>query len=450
MSERLADLDELVLRCRHERARSYIQEAVTCYRAGAFRAAIVATWVAVAYDIIDKLHELALTGDTAAEQQTERFERIRATGDITQSLHFERGLLDLARDQFELVSHLEHLDLTRLQEDRHRCAHPSMSGLEEPYEAPAELARSHIRNAVRILLERPPIQGRAALGRLLAEVDSPYFPTNPVSAAERFRHGPLARPRDSLVRGFALTLIKGLLIDPDPGGTLARRGAALSAIRHLHRPIVERVLRDDLPTQLRRVAPDQMKRILGFVNNVEDVWDFIPADVVDALHIYVETMPQTDSMPYLAVALGIPPLRPSALRRLEQVPADALPVDLFMVRDQAVMDRRITTYLESGSFATANARVRDLQSYVDALSTEQIRRLIVGAAANGEVKYSFGFSGLIRAIHDQGSIPSDQVIALLKENGFDELADDLDRAGTEVPEGEVRVNSQGEDVDGED
>jgi hypothetical protein len=46
-SERLADLDELILRCRSKQARQYIAEAVACYRAGAFRSCIVATWVVV-------------------------------------------------------------------------------------------------------------------------------------------------------------------------------------------------------------------------------------------------------------------------------------------------------------------------------------------------------------------------------------------------------------------
>ncbi|HST57469.1 MAG TPA: hypothetical protein VLK84_02200 [Longimicrobium sp.] len=425
MSEHLADLDELVLRCRHERARSYIQEAVACYRAGAFRASIVATWVAVAYDIVDKFHELALSGDNAAEQQTERFERIRRTGDLAQSLAFERDLLDLARDQFELVSHLEHIDLSRLQEDRHRCAHPSMSGLEEPYEAPAELARTHIRSAVRILLERPPVQGRAALERLKAEVDSSYFPNSGPEAADRFRHGPLARPRESLVRGFAVVLIKGMLIDPNPGGNLARRAAALSGVRRLHRPVVERVLQDDLPTQLRRVVPEQLNRVVMFVANVEDIWDFIPPDIADTLSRYVDTMPAEDVMAYLPVALRVPGLRPYALQRLQRVPVDALEVDLFMNSDPAVIERRIDAYLASRSWATANARGQDLQIYVASLTEDQVRRLIAGGAANDEVRHSFGFRGLMRVIYNQRGIAPDVILALLRAHGFGEFADEL-------------------------
>ncbi len=52
MSERLIDLDELVLRCRDKTTKDYIQEAVSCYRAGAFRSCIVSTWNAVVFDFI--------------------------------------------------------------------------------------------------------------------------------------------------------------------------------------------------------------------------------------------------------------------------------------------------------------------------------------------------------------------------------------------------------------
>ncbi|GAK61608.1 hypothetical protein U27_01509 [Candidatus Vecturithrix granuli] len=54
----LSDLDELVQQVREEKSRTYITEAIKSYRAGAYRAAIVSTWIAVVYDIILKLREL--------------------------------------------------------------------------------------------------------------------------------------------------------------------------------------------------------------------------------------------------------------------------------------------------------------------------------------------------------------------------------------------------------
>ncbi|ENV52103.1 hypothetical protein L292_1654 [Acinetobacter junii CIP 107470 = MTCC 11364] len=75
MASVLSDLDELVLKCRDQKAKSYIREAVACYKAGAFRSAIVSTWIAVSFDILDKLKELSLAGDKEAERQIESFDK---------------------------------------------------------------------------------------------------------------------------------------------------------------------------------------------------------------------------------------------------------------------------------------------------------------------------------------------------------------------------------------
>ena len=111
MASSLEDLDELTLRCRDERARAYIAEAVSSYRAGAFRSAIVATWIAVCFDVIEKLRELSLAGDKEAEKFVQDLEVIRRSGDIKQALTFERELLEIAKNKFELISPLEYIDL---------------------------------------------------------------------------------------------------------------------------------------------------------------------------------------------------------------------------------------------------------------------------------------------------------------------------------------------------
>lgn len=41
------------MKCRAQKAKDYIKEAVACYKAGAFRSSIVSTWIAVSFDIIE-------------------------------------------------------------------------------------------------------------------------------------------------------------------------------------------------------------------------------------------------------------------------------------------------------------------------------------------------------------------------------------------------------------
>ena len=97
------DLDELILLCRNENAKSFIQEAVQCYKGGAFRQAIVATWIAVIYDIINKFQELELTGDANAAKYLEQYEKIKKVGDLRGSLDFENNILKVAKEEFELL-----------------------------------------------------------------------------------------------------------------------------------------------------------------------------------------------------------------------------------------------------------------------------------------------------------------------------------------------------------
>src|SRR6266550_3257557 len=109
--EYLADLDELVLLCRDEKAKTYIAEAISCYRAGAFRACIVTTWIAVVFDFIHKLRELEMAGDKQAQERLQKLEEAQRRNDTKASLDFEREVLELARDKFEFVSVLEYDDL---------------------------------------------------------------------------------------------------------------------------------------------------------------------------------------------------------------------------------------------------------------------------------------------------------------------------------------------------
>jgi hypothetical protein len=422
VSERLADLDELVLRCRDERAKRYIAEAAACYRGGAFRSCIVATWIAVAYDVIDKLQELALTGDKQAEQEVERFERIRASADVASALKFERDLLEMATDKFELLSPVEHLDLSRLQEDRNRCAHPSMAAAGEVYSPPAELARLHLRNAVSYLLQRQPVQGKAAMERVMAEINSPYFPTDSTEAFKHFEHGPLVRPRDSLVRNLATVLLKTLLLEPVDWHAKARYLAALRALRQLHHQAVESVLSARLPELVRRVGAGDLGQVVRLIANLGDVWEFLSADLQNMLRRYVARMP-SGNIGLLNRALSIPPLRDAAEGRASTLGEEDFENAFLWETHQIIWDRAVSLYLESGSFDTANRRVKFLVSGADELSREQIERVLRGAAENREVKHSFGFPGLVEAIREHSdAMAPHELDAQLRESGFDHLA----------------------------
>jgi hypothetical protein len=139
MYETLQDIETLALRCRSDQSRTYIAEAVICYRSGAYRATIVSVWTAVIFDLIDKIRELSLAGDGNAGAILQRYETYMRQMDrndpqgVKNALEFERELLSTCRDKLEFFDQQQIVDLERLREDRHRCAHPSFQRIGEPY-----------------------------------------------------------------------------------------------------------------------------------------------------------------------------------------------------------------------------------------------------------------------------------------------------------------------------
>lgn len=260
MYESFIDLDELIVLCRDKLAKKFIQESVACYRAGAYRSCIVATWNAVVFDFLHKLRELELLGDNQALELLQKFEKLSSEKKVRELWQFESDIPNNALTKFELISPVEKLDIERLFEDRSRCAHPSMASLEEPFEATAELARYHLRSAVIHLLQRPPVQGRAACDRIFQGIKSEYFPVEPELAIKYFQKSPLARARFSLIKTVIIGLTKSLLIEEFPEDERLRQFSALNAIASMY------------PKETREILDNQLSEII--ISRVIDAnWD---------------------------------------------------------------------------------------------------------------------------------------------------------------------------------
>ena len=215
----LGDLDELVISCRTEEARSYLSEAVACYKAGAFRACIVAAWIAVVYDLLAKISELALSGDAEAQRITKEVAALQPQVEagnqsaIRRILEIERDIVDIANDKFRFFDGQQVVDLRRLHDDRNRCAHPTYQGTDQPYSPSAELARAHLVHAVHHVLAVPPVQGKAATAHIIRLVESNFLPDRyrpSKSATALGRVGPSERqPREVGDRSSCVRTVRG-------------------------------------------------------------------------------------------------------------------------------------------------------------------------------------------------------------------------------------------------
>ena len=413
---RLADFDELIIKCRDEQAREYISEAIASYRSGAFRACIVTTWIAVVYYIIGKLRELASSGDAAAQAEVQKLENIVISHDVKSALGFESGILNLAKNSFSLLTQNEFNDLERLREDRQRCAHPSLNSIDQPYSPPAELARVHLRSAVQHLLMHEPVQGKAALDRLIQDVSSDYFPSNTEQAKKALSSGPLRRPKDTLVTNFTSALISSILKEANLDfDKRERRASALNATRTMHRALVEKTLLTKVNPAIRSLSDDIFINAIFFVSLVPDVWQFFEADIAQKIKTFTNSINAKTDPLTLGMALDVPELREDAQQKINNIGTDEL-IALIEERPRSeLVQRAISLYGASGSFNSANHKAEKLiKPLVRFFTPPDVELLLQEASANMEVTSSFGFDPILQALQKAEVLP-DQEFAALKE-----------------------------------
>ncbi|NJM22214.1 MAG: hypothetical protein HC907_27635, partial [Richelia sp. SM1_7_0] len=147
--------------------------------------------------------------------------------------------------------------------------------LEEPFEATAELARYHLRSAVTNLLERPPVQGRAARERVFQDIRSEYFPTDSELAIKYFQKGPLARARLTLIKDVVLGLTVSLLIENLLDDERARQFSAIHAISSMYPEKTREILNDKLSEIiLNKVDDDNWDKVIIYLGKI-NIWDYL-------------------------------------------------------------------------------------------------------------------------------------------------------------------------------
>lgn len=205
-----SDIDSLTLAVRDKESRRLIGEAITAYRGGALRSAIMSTWIAVAYDVIAKARELAGQGEAGPRAFVQELDTAITAKDLRKLQSIESDLLTKANVDLQLLAPHEHSALVRLQEDRHLCAHPAFVVEDQLYQPSPELVRAHIVHALQHLLVNAPLQGKSAIARFDADLLSPAFPAAADDIGAFMRSKYLDRAKEVLV----VNLIKAIVSMP--------------------------------------------------------------------------------------------------------------------------------------------------------------------------------------------------------------------------------------------
>jgi len=416
------DIEDLVQRCRSTNARAYIKEAVDCYRIGAYRACVITTWIALVYDFIDKLRELAVSGDSVAAKRVTEFDAIQRKRDSEAALKFEREVLTIAKDEFELITVQEMADLNRLFEDRNRCGHPNLNRDNEVYTPPAELARLHLRIAIEHVMERPPVQGKAALAMLQQTTDSDYFPISVGDAEHVLRATPLLRAKKNLIRDFVMGALISVMRESLTEKKMLQRLAAAQATQKLHPDTAKSVLQEKFDEALFRTPDGNLGRALWLVAAWPDLQPFLKEASWVKVESYARTIPSPEFDAVLSV-LVIPRLRQFGIERLKQSSKTELASGVARLRrkpDDSFIDRCIELYTGANSFDSANAVAKDLiKPIVPYLSADQAKAVIM-AGKNGQVSHSNQYFGVVSDIKNSRIMSKEVLTAVIGDSGLQE------------------------------
>lgn len=424
--DNLADIESLIIRCRSDQSKEYISEANRCYNAGAYRAAIVNTWIAVVFDLIDKIRELSLAGDATAkaietehEKYMTQIEQNNPNG-VKKALEFEREIIETCRNKLNFFDPQQLLDLERLRQDRHRCAHPSFQRIGMPYSPPAEQARLHIRNAIIHVLSQPPVQGKALLAELKALVSSQYFPIDKEQAKTQLKNAHLPSASEPSIKGFIDLLVFSFLDRNDPLFYDQRVYSALSATFEFFPRISEERLRRQLNKVISSVPDELIAGACALATCMQQNWTFLEQASRDKISLFIEQGPVEQVIPSLEYLSGFPELKKIVTKRVSNLSFIHLSkaIESHGLRAMA-KDRALEILSSSRSWDSTNSIFDELVLPIfGLLNKDDITRIIrMPTESQADLPGAHAYSIFIKSVRESAKFTDDELNELLSENG---------------------------------
>ncbi|WP_143135899.1 hypothetical protein [Burkholderia ubonensis] len=380
------------------------------------------------FDLIDKIREIGAAGDLAAQQTIATFDKARQEHDVRTSLAFEKDLLTLARDKFEFISPIEFIDLSRLVDDRNRCAHPSQVSDTEVFEATPELARLHIVNVVKYVLSKPAAQGKAALDRLLADLDSRFFPSKFEDVKVFLNAGPLAKPRESLLKNYLSVIVKDLIKIGDIAPERIQRAEfALFVLRDLHPEPWNRLVPEILTAIIPTLQDDKqlIKATLYLGKSIgSELWTHVSEANRVRLTTFVENYPSEELSDLEFFISADRPFHTAAIARIKHASAeDLFKNGMWFEAPTAAIDRLLEFYGVMSSFLDANNFARRLRlTLLDSKEPEKhFDKLVRIAKLNKQVRDSIQFPILAKEFVEKMNLSKDYAKESFEAAGLDPI-----------------------------
>ena len=352
----LSDIDVLVLSVRDRESRRLIGEAITAYRGGALRSALMSTWIAVAYDIIAKTRELAGQGEAAPREFVKELDDAIEANNKRKLQTIEAELLTKANNDLQLLVPHEYSALARLQKDRHLCAHPAFVVEDELYQPSPELVRTHIVHALKYLLVHAPLQGKSAIARFDSDLLSASFPVTAEEISTFLRSRYLDRAKDVLV----INLVKAIVSAPFGAehvkytSRIRTLALTLREIAKAKIEIYDSVMPGYVAEKLERVTDELLLSICPFLEKDPRIWDWIKEPERTRIRRLLETADVETLKTYAAFdAFAIARLSEVLLNRFDDFDETAKISIIVEHSRKELVGRGLEIYAQAESFRHA-------------------------------------------------------------------------------------------------
>lgn len=387
MDNGFIDLDILLTRIRNSQSKVYFLDAVRAYKAGALRASMTSAWVALVYDLIAKYRELSAMGDAAATAFVTSWDAATAANDVKKLLQLEADILEDATANTQVINRVAQVQLARLREDRHLCAHPAFSAEAELFEPSPEMVRLHLVNVVDLVLSREPLQGKAIFDLYDVDVQSPGFPTAHARILDYVEQRYLERVRIQNIRNFGTVLAKSIVKGvPAQWETQQRKiTSSLVAVReraaHAWPDTSAAIIR-----LIDGLEPEHRPRAIAFVASFPDFWPLLLEPTRMALQETVDNIDGAVLADYRILAgVALPHFRAPLLAVIAALTEEHLANAIALQPLPDFWPRAIELYQGSVSFRGSETNFRDLISpFAGRINRPQIDQLLDAIIENGQ------------------------------------------------------------------
>jgi hypothetical protein len=365
----------------------------------------MSTWIAVAYDIIAKARELASQGEAGPKALIKKLDTAIAAEDVRTLQLIESDLLTKANAELKLLAPHEHAALARLQEDRHRCAHPAFVVEDQLYQPSPELVRAHIVHALQHLLVNAPLQGKAAIARFDADLQSPAFPVTADDIGNFMRSKYLDRAKDVLVVNLVKAIVSAPFGAERPTYASKTRTLAvtLREVAKAKTEIYDSMMPTYVADKVEHIPGDVLLSLCPFLENDPRIWAWLKAPDRTRICRLIETSDVDTLKSHAAFdAFAIGPLSVILLERFNSFDTTTKISIIAEHPRIELVQSGIGLYEQVGSYRSAEQLGQSvILPLAPCFSSENLQAVLAAAGDNGQIWDAAGTPDILEQLFDR-------------------------------------------------